>query len=1376
MQKNSLFHAQFLLERFFISQISIVKKQKYCKLCCIILLFVTSYANATTYYSRVATGNFATAASWSISPTGSPTNATALTSTDVFIIQSGHSITVAADQTIAAITINAGGTLTVGGFNFVVSGTTSISGTLIHNNTTGSKNYVGLVSINSGGVWNNSGNSAISFNGGISTANSSYANFISGTGTQSFITNPQSLSGTGVLGMTNVSLSFPLTNNLSGFTVSNAITGSSLVQGVNSIFYFGNTIIGSSLDATAAGNTVVYNRAGVQTVVPTTYVNLSLGGTGVKTTTSVTVNGILSLEDSGSATVSAALTYGTNASLQYNVTSARSAGVEWPATFGGSGGVIIKNTGTITVASAKDVTNRLYIYSLSGAKLNLGTVTTHKAGSLFLNGEGSTNGTWGSSGSAATNKTNLNFTSTTGLITVTNNSVAGICNVPLRVTPVSICQGATSKPLNDVTSVTSNQITGTFNTAVNAAANRPIAETAGFDNTTSCAFEQGQVRSYVTTSFQVTVSNDYTFVMNNSASINGMGYLYTGNFVPGSCSGDGTFIKGDDDTRLITLVVTSNGPSILSVPLQVGVTYTLVTTTFDANSDGVAFTWDVSIPLLSSGSLIAPKWYTAATGGTLLGSGSSFNPVGVANSGLPNTNTPGVYPFYVGFDSPSCRTAVNYTIAANAVTLSSAAGTNAQNACVNNSITPITYTATGATGGSATGLPAGVTGVFANNVFTISGAPTATGSFSYTVTLVGSCGNITSSGTISVASAPIAAAATAINCAGFTANWSSVANATKYLLDISESNVFSSFVAGYNNRDVSLATSYIVSALETGKTYYYRIIAVNATCGNSAPSNIVSVVANASVTNTWNGSVWSTGSNPTLTESIVFNGNYASGDSFVGCSCTVNSGFNVEIATGKTLSITNKLNLLGTATLTFKDKSSLIQTTDVQNTGAIIYERNTTINRFDYTYYSSPVSGQSLIGLSPETLSDKFLSFDGANTAWFYENSASVMTVGKGYAIRGPQSFHDTNRTAFLAKFTGTPNNGPVTGETVIAAKSYLAGNPYPSAIKVSDFLAANPFLEGTVRFWTHNSTLSQSGSFYAYSAADYAPCNATGCTAAQSGGVIPNGFIPAGQSVLVKGKVGISPSPIVFNNSMRKAAIGDNSVFFKPAKPAISEVKIWMNLTHPEGIFKQLLIGYVQGATNNYEDSYDGTSTNSNPYADFYSVCEGKNLVIQGRAAPWTAADVVILGYRSAIVGTFSIAIDHTEGDVSAVNVFLEDKLLNVFHDLKQSPYVFATTIGTFKERFALKYTDKSLGVEDFEADKNGILVAVKDKIINVVSTSENIKTVYVYDVSGRLLYEKGKINTSLLTIESLPSSDQVLVVKVILENNKVSNTKIIL
>ena len=61
-----------------------------------------------------------------------------------------------------------------------------------------------------------------------------------------------------------------------------------------------------------------------------------------------------------------------------------------------------------------------------------------------------------------------------------------------------------------------------------------------------------------------------------------------------------------------------------------------------ANIDYVTLTVTYTLP--GTGTL---NWYTVSSGGTLIGSGASFNPVGVANSGLANTNTAGTTAYWV---------------------------------------------------------------------------------------------------------------------------------------------------------------------------------------------------------------------------------------------------------------------------------------------------------------------------------------------------------------------------------------------------------------------------------------------------------------------------------------------------------------------------------------------------------------------------------------------------------------------------------------------------------------------------------------------------------------------------------------------------------
>ena len=102
----------------------------------------------------------------------------------------------------------------------------------------------------------------------------------------------------------------------------------------------------------------------------------------------------------------------------------------------------------------------------------------------------------------------------------------------------------------------------------------------------------------------------------------------------------------------------------------------------------------------------------------------------------------------------------------NTNTLSSAAGTNIQSVCLTNAITTITYTTTGATGAVFSGLPSGLTSNWASNVATISGTPTVTGTFNYTMTLTGGCGTSTATGTITINPLPTLTVSPITICAG----------------------------------------------------------------------------------------------------------------------------------------------------------------------------------------------------------------------------------------------------------------------------------------------------------------------------------------------------------------------------------------------------------------------------------------------------------------------------------------------------------------------------------------------------------------------------------------------------------------------------------
>ena len=127
-------------------------------------------------------------------------------------------------------------------------------------------------------------------------------------------------------------------------------------------------------------------------------------------------------------------------------------------------------------------------------------------------------------------------------------------------------------------------------------------------------------------------------------------------------------------------------------------------------------------------------------------------------SGTPNVSSTFAYTI-ITTGGPCTDASIDGTITVNAsstISLSSSVQSAAQTICITNPIDPITYAIDGgSTGASVTGLPPGVTGSFPlptdhEGTFTISGTPTAIGTYNYTITTQGPCNNPSLSGTITV--------------------------------------------------------------------------------------------------------------------------------------------------------------------------------------------------------------------------------------------------------------------------------------------------------------------------------------------------------------------------------------------------------------------------------------------------------------------------------------------------------------------------------------------------------------------------------------------------------------------------------------------------
>jgi hypothetical protein len=205
-------------------------------------------------------------------------------------------------------------------------------------------------------------------------------------------------------------------------------TGATLtIAGANTLTVSGNWTNSGTFIANSS--TVIFNGS-AQTVGTGPFNNLTLSTSGVKITTGVTVNGTLSME--GRATVSAAPTYGVAATLQYNTAIDRTVDVEWITPFAATGGVIIANTGTMTLNAAKVFNANVPLTLNSGAKLADTTFSLTLSGNLINNGA-TTRGSGGltiagtatqSIGAFATTGT-VSMTKTGGTATFTGNLNGG---------------------------------------------------------------------------------------------------------------------------------------------------------------------------------------------------------------------------------------------------------------------------------------------------------------------------------------------------------------------------------------------------------------------------------------------------------------------------------------------------------------------------------------------------------------------------------------------------------------------------------------------------------------------------------------------------------------------------------------------------------------------------------------------------------------------------------------------------------------------------------------------------------------------------------------------------------------------------------------
>lgn len=520
----------------------------------------------------------------------------------------------------------------------------------------------------------------------------------------------------------------------------------------------------------------------------------------------------------------------------------------------------------------------------------------------------------------------------------------------------------------------------------------------------------------------------------------------------------------------------------------------------------------------------------------------------------------------------------------------------------------------------------------------------------------------------------------------------------------------------------------------------------------------------------------------------------------IGKNIVVKSGGILNIKKGNTLTIKEDItNEAAVGDFVVESDANLIQIDKLAiNTGNITVKRDSKLKRLDYNYWGTPVNGQNLRAFSPATLNTRFYVYnetndyfdgifvknaypDGSPSLTPLENANTYNFVpGKGYAIRSPNNYTNTI-TTFNGKYEGLPNNGDVKINVTNTKNGYnLLANPYPSNFDFYQLADNNPaVIEKLAYFWTNlNPNPKMQGSNYPtpvngvtyYN--NYAILTGTGGTPATLGTTptksdIPNRYIKVGQGFIVKAKN--TGGEVKFENTLRTN--NSTSNFFNKGIDLKEETidRFWLMLKSPLDVYTTILVGYVNGATNNFELSYDAPILVEGSDA-LFTILGDKKLAIQGRNFPLDTQDIIPLGTRQDRAGVHTFMLGDKEGIfANGQAIYLKDKLTGIVTNLSENNYQFTADAGELLSRFEIQFTSLgnsgTLGTNT--SVKDNIQFFEIDKNYTILSPTVKIDKVELLDSSGKLLNRYiPKANECTITTKDL--SNGVYIVNVLINNER--------
>jgi len=524
-------------------------------------------------------------------------------------------------------------------------------------------------------------------------------------------------------------------------------------------------------------------------------------------------------------------------------------------------------------------------------------------------------------------------------------------------------------------------------------------------------------------------------------------------------------------------------------------------------------------------------------------------------------------------------------------------------------------------------------------------------------------------------------------------------------------------------------------------------------------------------------------------------------------------------------------------------RSQLLQTTDSDldpsSIGILERDQQGTGNKFNYNYWSSPVSsivsttenntGFTIANVlkdgtnpnNPQPIAwingydgssnplrlakfwlNKFTNLTPIYANWQQINENSTLLVGQGFTMKGsgiaiapaivPQNY----------VFSGKPNNGVINhaGIQIAPNNILLTGNPYPSALDANDFILDNlGYITGTLYFWEHypsNNTHVLAGYQGGYGARNLvggiAPIAPALISGTGSSSRIPGREIPVAQGYIIKGNN--TGGQITFQNSQRdfvKENEVDSNIMFKGTiKENKSEntitsqstgfATVRLGYTGCTNMHRQLLLGFMnQYADDNYNPGYDGEILDPQPN-DIYFPLGNINLIIQG-VGYFNNTNIYPLTVISNQTGLVKFMIDNLENFDPNQPIYIHDNLTDSYYDIRTNLLEITIPAGVIASRFSLRFYNPTLST-DLNTIDDQLTVYYDNETqeikINNSLNNEIINEVSLFSILGQKI-ETWKIvnqNQQQITIKTKGLSKGIYIVQANSIDSKHFSKKIII